>query len=209
MRGAAVRPGLFTSTPKSLPVVGAMHRMSGTPATWKGPQCVLTIHISPWVLSALMMFATMVFSSGSRCMLSPYIIKLIWERIDSLVGKAVYLPCVIALVTGMWQSEVPGLKWDAVDFEHQKLHIRCVRQYIGEKRLENLELNVYTKILSELPGQIERSYPKNKNNRSMIISSDLVELLELEKQTQAKNRTRIGDRYFRNDYVCVDAFGCR
>ena len=124
-------------------------------------------------------------------------------RLDALANKASYLPCAIALITGMRQSEVLGLKWDAVNLETDKLKVCCVRQQPGRKRLADVQLNAYTRIVPFMPGCIERDCTKSKKNRTISIPPELTALLKAARSQQKANRLRFGPRYILTDYVCT------
>jgi len=129
------------------------------------------------------------------------------ERFDALAGTVVYLPCAISLVTGMRQSEVLGLKWSAVDLDHDKIAVRCVRQRLGKKRLEKVTLNASTRLVPEAPGCIERDHTKAKKNHALYIDPELTALLRATKRTQMENRLRFGAAYTVTDYVCTSEDG--
>ncbi len=124
-------------------------------------------------------------------------------RLDALAGQSLYLPTVIALVTGMRQSEVLGLKWDAVDLKKGKIVVRRVRQRIGEERLKKIKLKASTHEVPGMPGWIERDYTKAKKNHTVPISPELVAVLKSAKTQQKKNQLLFGDVYMKTDYVSV------
>lgn len=125
-------------------------------------------------------------------------------RLDALEGTPFYLPVALALLTGMRQSEVLGLRWDCVDLKNRSLTVRRVRQRIGKARLSALPLNAHTRLITDLPGWIERDCTKSKHNRVIPISSSLCALLKSARAAQAAHRLRLGPgAYFASDYVCT------
>lgn len=129
-------------------------------------------------------------------------------HLDALADTPFYLPVALALITGMRQSEVLGLRWDCVDVVNHTLAVRCVRQRIGRKKLSEIKLNVYTRLIPDMPGWIERDYVKSKHNRVIPISDSLCALLKSAKATQAAQRLRLGPQAYRiTDYVCTYSDG--
>lgn len=130
--------------------------------------------------------------------------KDVQAQVDALAGTALYLPVVLALMTGMRQSEVLGLRWDLVDLEGGVLHVRRVRQRLGAKALEKVSLNAYTRLVPDMPGWIERERTKSKHNRSIYLAAPLVALLKRARLRQRELRMKYGPGlYFASDYVCT------
>ena len=125
-------------------------------------------------------------------------------RLDALENTPYYLPVALALITGMRQSEVMGLRWDCVDLVGQNITVRRVRQRIGKSRLEGLTLNAHTRLIPDMPGWIERDCTKSKHNRTIPISASLCTLLKSTKAAQAAQQLRLGPQAYRiTDYVCT------
>lgn len=125
-------------------------------------------------------------------------------RLDALEGTPFYLPVALALITGMRQSEVLGLRWDCVDLAGQSITVRRVRQRIGKARLAGATLNAHTRLIPDMPGWIERECTKSKHNRTIPISASLCALLKSARAAQAAQQLRLGaSSYFVTDYVCT------
>lgn len=128
-------------------------------------------------------------------------------KINALHGTNMYLPVVVAFMTGMRKSEVLGLKWSDVDYKECKLFVRRVRQYISPNKLKDIKLNAFTRIVSNLPSNIERDYPKGKKIHKVSITPDLCELFRTESKRQSANRLRVGEPYLDTHFVFVDDMG--
>lgn len=53
------------------------------------------------------------------------------DLFDAIRGSSVEIPILLAMWLGMRRSEILGLCWDCVDFEHKKIHVR--RTYVKAK----------------------------------------------------------------------------
>lgn len=125
-------------------------------------------------------------------------------RLDALEGTPFYMPVALALITGMRQSEVLGLRWDCVDLTAHTITVRRVRQRIGKARLANAVLNAHTRLIPDMPGWIERDCTKSKHNRVIPISASLCALLKSARAAQAAQQLLLGaSAYFVTDYVCT------
>ena len=129
-------------------------------------------------------------------------------RLDALQGTSFYLPVALALITGMRQSEVLGLRWDCVDLAGRCIAVRRVRQRLGQSQLDKLTLNAHTRLIPDMPGWIERDCTKSKHNRTIPISASLCALLKSAKAAQAAQQLRLGPQaYHVTDYVCTYSNG--
>ena len=124
-------------------------------------------------------------------------------RLDELKGTALYLCCVLALITGRRESDIMGLKWSDADLKNNKLYICRVRQYLGKKHIDKMTLNANTRVIPNLSGYIERDYTKSKKTYTQTMPAELVALLRAEKKHQAANRLKFGPLYFDSDFICV------
>ncbi|EOW9526600.1 tyrosine-type recombinase/integrase [Bacillus cytotoxicus] len=114
----------------------------------------------------------------------------IWtlEQVNQFIseGKNVYRPtrfyiaCVIALLTGMRQGEILGLRWKDVDFENRVFYIR---QTLTQE------------------GKIKVGAKNNASIRNVHIPLKLIEELKLHRQTIMKERKSYGRDYEDNDLV--------
>jgi len=121
-----------------------------------------------------------------------------------------YLPVVIALMTGMRQSEVLGLKWQDIDLKTGEVVVRRVRQRVGEKYIQNNPpdgIRVKLVTVGGCKGVIEKERTKSRHIRQMSLPVDLVAVLKAEQKNQKANKLRFGDKYAASDYVCVHEDG--
>ena len=94
----------------------------------------------------------------------------------------------LAACLGLRREEICGLRWDSVDFELQRIHIREARTTAG--------------------GTIVHKETKNRSStRVLYMNPELAALLRREQLRQADNRRRFGDRYVESGLVAVDDRG--
>jgi len=131
-------------------------------------------------------------------------------ELGALHQSPYYLPVVIALMTGMRQSEVLGLKWQDIDLKSGELVIRRVRQRVGEKYIkENPPDGVRVKLVTVdgCKGIIEKERTKARHIRQITLPADLIAVLKAVQKQQRANKLRFGDKYAISDYVCVHEDG--
>ncbi|OXB99475.1 MULTISPECIES: site-specific integrase [Bacillus] len=114
----------------------------------------------------------------------------IWtsEQVNHFIseGKNVYRPtrfyvaCVIALLTGMRQGEIMGLRWKDIDFENRIIYIRQTLTQTGE---------------------IKVGAKNNASIRNIHFPIKLIGELELHRETIKKEREYYGRDYENNDLV--------
>lgn len=110
------------------------------------------------------------------------------EQVNHFIseGKNVYWPtryyiaCVIALITGMRQGEIMGLRWKDIDFENRIIYIRQTLTQTGE---------------------IKVGAKNNSSIRNVHFPIKLIEELELHRETIKKERLYHGRDYEDNDLV--------
>nr|WP_257208577.1 site-specific integrase [Bacillus toyonensis] len=101
-------------------------------------------------------------------------------------GKNVYRPtrfyiaCVIALLTGMRQGEIMGLRWSDLDFENRIIYIRQTLTQAGE---------------------IKVGAKNNASIRNVHFPIKLIEELELHRETIKKERKSYGRDYENNNLL--------
>ncbi|MBY0120916.1 site-specific integrase [Bacillus sp. S/N-304-OC-R1] len=88
---------------------------------------------------------------------------------------------LLALLTGMRQGEILGLRWKDVDFDKKQLYIRQVLTHDGK------ELRVGTKTAS--------------GTRTISISDNLVSYLRQSRKKLLENKLMFGSKYVDNDLV--------
>lgn len=103
-------------------------------------------------------------------------------------GDVMEVPIFLALQFGLRRSEVLGLKWDAVDFENEVIHIRHT-----VVRLKTIEAKDRTKNKSSM--------------RSLPMLGESKKFLQEVKTKQNEERRLCGADYIENDYVCRWADG--
>lgn len=113
--------------------------------------------------------------------------------IEKLQGEMIRSIVIVALYYGLRRSELMGLKWDAVDFDNNKLHIR------------------HTAVRS-LKGNKGKTYYKDttKTNTSCVefpLIEEVKDVLLSVKAEQDNNRILFGKSYMDSDYVFTWADG--
>lgn len=110
-------------------------------------------------------------------------------------GTKLEIPILLGAFYGLRRSEAIGLKWDAIDFEHDTLTIR------------------HTVTSCELDGKITlvaSDTTKTKSSmRTLPLVSFVKERLLRLREEQAENRTLCGRSYIKDylEYVCVNEIG--
>ena len=112
-----------------------------------------------------------------------YTVEQAKQLLDACKGDTLEVPIFLALQFGLRRSEVLGLKWSAVDFEKEVIHIR------------HTVVTVKTRI--------EREGTKNRSSmRSLpMLGESKKYLLEI-KSKQEKEKQLCGAGYTDSDYVC-------
>ena len=99
-------------------------------------------------------------------------------------GDTVEVPIFLALQFALRRSEALGLKWSAVDFENEVIHIRHT-------------------VTSVKTGRIERDGTKNKSSmRTLPMLGKSKEFLLAVKARQEEEKRLCGAGYATGDYVC-------
>ena len=94
----------------------------------------------------------------------------------------------LAGALGLRRGEICGLRWDSVDFNLRKIHIKAARTAAGA--------NI---VLKET---------KNRSsNRVLHLNDDLLRLLKRERARQAQNRLALGEAWPDTGLVAVDDQG--
>ncbi len=116
------------------------------------------------------------------------------KLIDCLEGDPMRIVVILAAYYGLRRSEVLGLKWDAVDFDDNKIHIR---HKIIENKLKGSQLEGYDVM------KTKSSY------RSMPLIPFIRDVLLEEKKNQEDMKRVLRGAYNRKyeEYICVDAAG--
>ncbi len=116
------------------------------------------------------------------------------QLIDCLEGDPMRIVVILAAYYGLRRSEALGLKWSAVDFVENKIHIR---HKVIENKREGCRLEGYDVM-------------KNKSShRSMPLIPFIREVLLEEKARQEEMQRVLRGAYDKTytEYVCVDALG--
>lgn len=116
--------------------------------------------------------------------------KSIAVFVQAVRGNPFEVLYLVALFTGMRQGEILGLKWDAVDFEHGKIHVF--------RQLQKVEGH---------PGEYRLISPKNKKGRTLVPAPFIMDLLKRHWTAQAEQRLKAGPQWKRNDFVFCNEFG--
>lgn len=110
-------------------------------------------------------------------------------------GTKLEMPILFGSFYGLWRSEVIGLKWDAIDFEHDTITIR------------------HTVTSCDIDGKrvlVAADTTKTKSSlRTLPLVPFVREWLLALKEEQKENRRLCGRSYNREymDYVCVNEIG--
>ena len=114
---------------------------------------------------------------------------------DVTAGDPLELPIKLAAYYGLRRSEVLGLKWSAIDFEHKRLSI--------QHKVIETEVDGKCVIVGE-------DVLKTKSSiRTLPLLPVMEEALRSEKQKQDTLRTLLRSAYCKDysEYVCVDSTG--
>lgn len=124
-----------------------------------------------------------------------YTIEEIEKLFDYIKDHECKLPIMLTAMYGFRRSEVVGLKWDAIDFEHKLIFIR---HKVIETKLDGQRL-IY---------KSDKMKTKT-SNRALPLLPQAEELLRVQLKNIEKNKQELGSSYDEryNDYVCVDIFG--
>lgn len=112
------------------------------------------------------------------------------EMLEKAKGNNLELLINIATYYGLRRSELVGLKWNAIDFENNRITIKhkVTQATVDEKR-----------ILVK-----KNKLKNNKSYRSLPLVDDVRDLLLNEKEKQAKNKKLYGNTYKNTDnYIFV------
>ena len=106
------------------------------------------------------------------------------QLLDASKGGTAEVPIFLALQFGLRRSEVLGLKWGAVDFENEVIHIRHT-------------------VTSVRTSRIERDGTKNRSSmRTLPMLGESKKFLQAVKARQEEERQLCGAGYADGDYVC-------
>ena len=89
---------------------------------------------------------------------------------------------------GLRREEICGLRWDSVDFQHRKIHIRAARTMAGSR-------------------VIEKETKNRSSTRILYMGDDIYHLLTKEQHRQAENRLAYSAAWSDTGYVIVDQLG--
>lgn len=114
-----------------------------------------------------------------------------FKLIDALENENLKYKSLILLAidSGARRGELTGLEWSDIDFVKNTIHINKVTQSVkGEI--------------------IKKNYPKNKTSvRTINISEETMNILNLYKEEQNKEKTILGDNWENSNKVFVNEFG--
>ena len=106
---------------------------------------------------------------------------------DKAKESVYFIPIYLAVVTGMRQSEILGLKWDAINFDNNTISVLRT-------------LSVKTRKLKE-------STKNESSKRSVAITNDIAEVLKKHRIKQNKQRLLLGSAWKEPDLVCTTEVG--
>ena len=89
---------------------------------------------------------------------------------------------------GLRREEICGLRWDSVDFQLRRIHIRAARTMAGGR-------------------VIEKETKNRSSTRILYMGDDIYQLLTREQQRQAENQTAFGTAWCESGFVIVDQLG--
>ena len=103
----------------------------------------------------------------------------------------------VAFSTGLRLGELLGLKWSDIDFKNGTLTVNRTLQRVTEISRDG---NRESKIIEQ--------FPKTKNSiRTIPIPQNIISRLKDHKINQNKDKLKLGEAYFNNDYVFCDNLG--
>ncbi|MGL5691405.1 MAG: tyrosine-type recombinase/integrase [Bacteroidales bacterium] len=112
-------------------------------------------------------------------------VKEIFEFLESVKGQPIYMPVLLASLTGMRAGEVLALKWKDIDLEKKMLTINKAKDF--DNTLKS---------------------PKNDSSRRTInLMGEIISELEAHKLLQKKAKLQQGAAYHKSDFVCTLANG--
>lgn len=110
----------------------------------------------------------------------------IWDEFEvslflsKIKDSNIYIPCMLALETGMREGEICALKWDDVDFQNNYIRVN--------------------KTLSKIDGEMIIKQPKTqRSNRTIAIMEKTAQELKKLRKLQLEMRLKTGINY---EYVC-------
>ncbi|WP_289293098.1 tyrosine-type recombinase/integrase [Romboutsia ilealis] len=117
--------------------------------------------------------------------------------IEGIKGHPLELMFLLALSTGLRRGECLGLKWSDIDFNTGMLTVnRTLQRFTEISRDGSRQLKVVEQL------------PKTKNSiREIPVPQNILSRLKDHKVEQNKNRLKIGESYFNNDYVFCNEIG--
>lgn len=117
--------------------------------------------------------------------------------IAAINGHELEMLFLVALSTGLRLGEILGLKWCDIDFNSGNLTVNRTLQRVTEISRDG---NRESKVIEQLP--------KTKNSiRTVPIPKNILSKLKDHKLEQSKNRLKLGELYFNNDYVFCNNLG--
>lgn len=112
-----------------------------------------------------------------------YTVEQAKKLLDSCKGDALEVPIFLALQFGLRRSEALGLKWSAVDFDKEVIHIR------------HTVVTIRTRV--------ERDGTKNKSStRTLPMLGKSKEFLQAVKAKQEEEKRLCGAGYADGEYIC-------
>lgn len=116
-----------------------------------------------------------------------YEVKILKEdEIQSLLNAFkntdIFIPVALAISTGLRRGEALALRWSDIDFENKTLSIS--QNIVPLKR-----------------GYIFTTTKSEKSRRTILITDNIIKLLEQQKELQEKNKKLLGEIYKDNDLV--------
>lgn len=114
--------------------------------------------------------------------------------IQAIKGHKLEVLFLVALGTGLRIGELLGLKWSDIDFTTNNLTVN----------------RTITRAKKPITGKYEiiEQLPKTKHSiRTVPIPTNIISRLKDHKLEQSKNRLKLGEAYFNNDYVFANDFG--
>lgn len=102
-------------------------------------------------------------------------------------GSHYYIVFYLALATGMRQSEILGLKWDAINFENETLSVRSS--------------------LQQKTGQLVDLTKTESSTRTIAINKHDLAVLKKHRNDQLQLRMKLGPAWTNTDLVCTSELG--
>lgn len=110
------------------------------------------------------------------------------DKLLSISVNSVYYPVFyLAIATGMRQSEILGLQWDAVNFDNNTISVRSVLDHKTRQIVEK------TKTAS--------------STRSVLVSDECMDMLRKHRIKQKERKLSLGTGYTDSDMVCTTEIG--